>query len=97
MRGSISKIETLLPKREKADANSTPTAPAPRIASDFGTSRQIQNFDVGEDAAGIRLEARQHARFRTRGQHDVLGLQDLLPAVGGHFHLAGTGQARRSP
>ena len=27
------------------------------------------------------------------GQHDVLGFQDLLAAVGGDFDLAGTGQA----
>ena len=37
-RGSSSRIVTSLPKRRKIDANSTPTAPLPRIAIDFGTS-----------------------------------------------------------
>ena len=31
-------IVTSLPKRRKIDANSTPTAPLPMIAIDFGTS-----------------------------------------------------------
>ncbi len=37
-RGSSSTIVTSLPKRRKMDANSTPTAPLPRITIDFGTS-----------------------------------------------------------
>jgi hypothetical protein len=39
-RGSNSIIVTSLPKRLKIDANSTPTAPLPRITIDFGTSRK---------------------------------------------------------
>ena len=39
-RGSSSTIVTSLPKRRKIDANSTPTAPLPMIAIDFGTSRR---------------------------------------------------------
>ena len=39
MRGSSSMIVTWLPKRRKIDANSTPTAPLPRMTIDFGTSR----------------------------------------------------------
>ena len=39
-RGSSSMIVTSLPKRRKIDANSTPTAPLPMIAIDFGTSRR---------------------------------------------------------
>ena len=39
-RGSSSRIVTSLPNRRKIDANSTPTAPLPRIAIDFGTSRR---------------------------------------------------------
>ena len=37
-RGSSSTIVTSLPKRRKIDANSTPTAPLPRITIDFGIS-----------------------------------------------------------
>ena len=37
-RGSSSMIVTSLPKRRKIDANSTPTAPLPMMAIDFGTS-----------------------------------------------------------
>ena len=37
-RGSSSRIVTSLPNRRKIDANSTPTAPLPMIAIDFGTS-----------------------------------------------------------
>ena len=33
-------IVTSLPKRRKIDANSTPTAPLPRMTIDFGTSRR---------------------------------------------------------
>ena len=32
---------TSLPKRRKIEANSTPTAPLPMIAIDFGTSRRL--------------------------------------------------------
>ena len=39
MRGSSSIIVTWLPKRRKIEANSTPTAPLPRMTIDFGTSR----------------------------------------------------------
>ena len=39
MRGSSSMSVTWLPKRRKIDANSTPTAPLPRMTIDFGTSR----------------------------------------------------------
>ena len=38
MRGSSSISVTSLPKRRKIDANSTPTAPLPMIAIDFGTA-----------------------------------------------------------
>ena len=37
-RGSSSMMVTSLPNRRKIDANSTPTAPLPRMTSDFGTS-----------------------------------------------------------
>ena len=40
-RGSSSMIVTSLPKRRKIDANSTPTAPLPMIAIDFGTSCRL--------------------------------------------------------
>ena len=37
-RGRSSTIVTSLPKRRKMDANSTPTAPLPRMTIDFGIS-----------------------------------------------------------
>ena len=37
-RGSSSRMVTSLPNRRKMEANSTPTAPLPMIAMDFGTS-----------------------------------------------------------
>ncbi len=41
MRGSNSINVTSLPKRRKIDANSTPTAPLPMTAIDFGTSARL--------------------------------------------------------
>ncbi len=42
---------------------------------------------------GVGLEARQHARFRTRGEHDVLRLDDLRAAFARDFDFAGTREA----
>ena len=81
MRGSISKTLTLMPKRWKQDANSTPTAPAPRIASDFGTSVRFRISMLVRMRLASGFKPGQHARFRTRGQHDVLGFEDLLAGV----------------
>ena len=44
---------TSLPKRRKIDANSTPTAPLPMIAIDFGTSRQV----IASSLVMIRLRS----------------------------------------
>ena len=44
-------IVTSLPNRRKIDANSTPTAPLPRIAIDFGTSAQMNRLVAGDDRA----------------------------------------------
>ena len=76
-RGSISRIVTLVPKRWKIDANSTPTAPAPMMASVFGTLGQVQNLNVGENELGIGFQAGEHARFRAGGDNDVLGFDGL--------------------
>ena len=81
MRGSISRTVTSVPKRLKTEANSTPTAPAPMIASVLRNRGEIQNFDVGQDALGVGLQARQHARFRSRRQQDVLRLERLRPLL----------------
>ena len=71
------------------EANSTPTAPAPMIMSDFGTRLQIQNFDVGENEIGIGRQARQHARFRPGGDQNVLRVEHLRALIGPDFDLAG--------
>ena len=52
MRGSISMTVTSVPKREKIEANSMPTAPAPTMRSDLGTALQIQDLLVGQDDTG---------------------------------------------
>ena len=53
MRGSSSMIVTSLPKRRKIDANSTPTAPLPRMTIDFGTSRSA----IASSLVMIRLRS----------------------------------------
>ncbi len=53
MRGSSSIIVTWLPKRRKIDANSTPTAPLPRMTIDFGTSRSA----IASSLVMIRLRS----------------------------------------
>ena len=77
MRGSISSTVTFVPKRLKIEANSTPTAPAPMIASVFGTAVQVEDFDVGEDAS-VRLQAREHARFEPVAMMMFLVSSDLV-------------------
>ena len=89
MRGSISNRLTCDPKRLNMEANSTPTAPAPMIISDFGTLRQVQNLDVGQDEFGVGLKAGQHARLRAGGDQNVLRFERLGAFVGLDFHLAG--------
>ena len=53
-RGSISKMLTSAPNRLNMEANSTPTAPAPMIISDFGTACRfrISMFVRIESASG---------------------------------------------
>ena len=53
MRGSSSMIVTWLPKRPKIEANSTPTAPLPRMTIDFGTSRRA----IASSLVMIRLRS----------------------------------------
>ncbi len=58
----------------------------------FRNRRQAQNLFVGEKRFAVRLEARQHARFRARGQHDILRRNFLRAPFGiGHADFAGAG------
>ena len=60
----------------------------------FRDLAQVQDFNVRENALRIGLKAREHAGLRTRGEDDVLGLDDFLFARGrGDFDLAGAGEA----
>ena len=59
----------------------------------LGDVRQIEDFNVGQDAPGVRLQAGEHAGFRAGGEHNIPGFDDLLAAGRGDFDLAGTRQA----
>ena len=88
MRGSISSNVTCVPKERKIEANSTPTAPAPTITSDLGTSGKFRISRLLRITLAVELDARQRARLRAGREHDVRGfdLGDL--AVGLHRHAA---------
>jgi len=62
----------------------------------LGNRRQVENFDVGQDRLGVRLQAGKHARFRSGGDDHILRLQGLSTGFGLHFHFdwpgAGPGQ-----
>ena len=61
----------------------------------LGNLREIQDFDVGEDALRVGLEPGEHARFRTGGQNDIARFQSLGATVRGvDFDAARTGQPR---
>ena len=95
-RGSSSMIVTSLPKRRKIDANSTPTAPLPRMAIDFGTSLQVDRLIARDDALAIDLHAGHAARRGTGGDHDLArGAQALRFAIG-DVHLPAPGDPRRA-
>src|SRR5579871_675339 len=47
-----------------------------------GHMPQIQDLDVSQDAGGVRLQTRQHARFRSRGEQNEPRFQDLPGALG---------------
>ena len=81
-RGSSSMIVTSLPKRRKIDANSTPTAPLPMIAIDFGTSRRWIASSLVMIRCAIDLDAGHAARRRAGGDDDLLaGAQRLRLAL----------------
>ena len=91
MRGSSSISVTSLPKRRKIDANSTPTAPLPMIAIDFGTSAQVDRLVAGDDRLVIDLDAGHAARRRSGGDDDLAAAEQARAA------LAGDLDARRRP
>ncbi len=98
MRGSSSMRVTWLPKRLKIDANSTPTAPLPMIAIDFGDLGQVNGLVARDDARPIDLDA-GHAAGRRARRHDDLPRGDLLRAttLGGHLDAAVTEQPAPTP
>ncbi len=67
-RGNSSISVTSLPKRRKIDANSTPTAPLPRIAIDFGHHGQMDGLVARDDRLLVdrRCPARCVATTRWR-------------------------------
>ena len=94
-RGSSSRIVTSLPNRRKIDANSTPTAPLPRIAIDFGTSRKCDRFVARDDALAIDLDARHAARRRSGRDDDLLARAQRLRLALEDIDAAVAGQPRR--
>ena len=95
MRGSISITVTLVPKRLKMDANSTPTAPAPMISMDFGIAGRSRISMLVRMSSASGFEPGQHARFRAGGDDDVLRFQRLRAVVRFHFHLQHSVRAAR--
>ena len=95
-RGSSSMIVTSLPKRRKIDANSTPTAPLPMIAIDFGISLQPDGFVAGDDARAIDFDPRHAARRRPGRDDDFLARRERLVLAVGHFDPALAGEPRRA-
>ena len=87
MRGSISNMLTSEPKRRNIDANSTPTAPAPMIISDFGTCVRFRISMLVRMNSAIRFQAGQHAGFRAGRDQDVLRLEGLGAFVAFDFDL----------
>ncbi len=88
-RGSISRTVTLVPKRLKMDANSTPTAPAPMMIMVFGTAVRFRISILVRirSASGCRPGSMRASEPVAR--MIVLGLEWISRAVvAGHFHLA---------
>ena len=95
-RGSSSMIVTSLPKRRKIDANSTPTAPLPRIAIDFGTSlRPIASSLVMIRLRSIAMPGHA-ARRRAGGDDDLPARAQRLRVALEDVDAAVAGQPRRA-
>ena len=92
-RGSSSITVTSLPKRRKIDANSTPTAPLPMIAIDFGTSARSNRLVARDDVLLVDLDAGHAARRRSGGDDD-LARRERARVGAGDLDLALAGQAR---
>ena len=67
------------------DANSTPTAPAPMMASDFGTVVRFRISILVRIRSGSGCKPGQHARFRAGGDDDVARFQGLRTLRALHF------------
>ena len=67
------------------EANSTPTAPAPTITSDFGISFRLR-ISMFVSTAIVWLQTGQHARFGAGREDDILRLHLAGLAVIRHFH-----------
>ena len=87
MRGSISMSVTSEPKRSKMEANSTPTAPAPMIASVFGTAVRSRISMLVRMVFGSGSRPGQHAGFRAGGEDDVLRLERARSVPVADLHL----------
>ena len=72
IRGSISMTVTSVPKREKIEANSIPTAPAPTIRSDLGTASRSRISLLVRMILTVQLQAGKHLGLRAGGDEDVL-------------------------
>src|SRR5579863_9373303 len=59
----------------------------------LGYVRQIQNLDVSENALGIRLKPREHARLRAGGEHNGTRFEDLRGSVAGDLDATLAGEA----
>ena len=85
-RGSSSTMVTSLPNRRKIDANSTPTAPLPRISDRLRHLGEVNRLVARDDALAIDLDARDAARRRAgRDNHVPAGMKHLRVALE-HLH-----------
>ena len=80
MRGRSSMSVTSLPNRRKIDANSTPTAPLPMIAIDFGHLGECDRLVARDDVLLVDLDARHAARRGSGGDDDLSRGERRAPA-----------------
>ena len=83
MRGSASMMVTSLPMSASIDANSAPITPPPMMATRAGRSSSSSTWSDDSTRGAVEVEARQRARVRTGGQHQV-----------GALHLGAVGEAQ---
>ena len=70
---------TSVPNLLKIDANSTPTAPLPMMAIDFGVSGEIDRFVTRDDVLAIDVDPRHAARRRSSRDDDFAREQCRSP------------------